>query len=252
MRDSFDVCGCFPTGRHYPGIAQILEQSITQIQGLSNEFDPSGIWKDLKLAVIDLETTGLSAEEDRIIEVGVVCLDKGKQIELKNWLVNPGIPVPKQAQEIHKITDQELAEAPSFQEITDELCEILKGRLPVAYNADFDRGFLLAEYNRLSPDALPDADLPPALQKDIEWIDPLVWVRELQQSEKSKRLTDVCARLGIPLVQAHRAAGDAEATGTVLLTLAPQLPATYGELIRLQQQYAARQEIDMAKRRRGR
>ncbi|MCA9600581.1 MAG: 3'-5' exonuclease, partial [Myxococcales bacterium] len=76
------------------------------------------------------------------------------------------------------------------------------------------------------------------------WIDPLVWVRELQKYEKGKKLTDVCARMGIPLEQAHRASGDAEATGKVLLALAKDLPATYGELIRIQTQYAAKQESE--------
>jgi DNA polymerase III subunit epsilon len=79
---------------------------------------------------------------------------------------------------------------------------------------------------------------------DVVWIDPLVWARELYKEEKSNRLTDVCARLGIALEQAHRAAGDAEATGRVLLALAERLPQPYGELIRLQGQMAARQDVD--------
>jgi DNA polymerase-3 subunit epsilon len=71
-----------------------------------------------------------------------------------------------------------------------------------------------------------------------------VWVRELQKYEKGKKLTDVAARLGIPLDNAHRADADAEAAGRVLLALAPQMPSTYGELVRLQAQYAVRQEAD--------
>jgi DNA polymerase-3 subunit epsilon len=86
----------------------------------------------------------------------------------------------------------------------------------------------------------------PALRPEVIWVDPLVWVRELHKYEKSRKLSDVCARLGIALEQAHRAAGDAEATGRVLLSLASQMPRTYGELIRLQGQYAARQDVDIA------
>jgi hypothetical protein len=52
--------------------------------------------------------------------------------------------------------------------------------------------------------------------------------------------------MGIALDQAHRAAADAEATARVLLALAPEMPTTYGELIRLQRRYAARQHIDMS------
>lgn len=69
--------------------------------------------------------------------------------------------------------------------------------------------------------------------------------KKLQRYEKGKKLTDVCARLGIEMTAAHRAAGDAEAAGRVLLALAPRMPNAYGELIRLQKQYAARQELDL-------
>ena len=69
--------------------------------------------------------------------------------------------------------------------------------------------------------ALPKA-LPPALREETTWIDPLVWAREILKDQKSRRLGDVAAFFGIPLEQAHRAAGDAEATGRVLLALAPQ------------------------------
>jgi DNA polymerase-3 subunit epsilon len=73
-----------------------------------------------------------------------------------------------------------------------------------------------------------------------------VWARELYKDERGHRLGEVCARLGIALDNAHRAASDAEATGRVLLALAPRLPGTYSELIRLQTQYAARQDVDKA------
>jgi DNA polymerase III subunit epsilon len=92
----------------------------------------------------------------------------------------------------------------------------------------------------------PADQTPPAFEPDVEWVDPLVWVRELHKEERGHRLGEVCARLGIALDNAHRAASDAAAAGRVLLALAPRLPVTYGELIRLQTQYAARQDVDMA------
>lgn len=244
MRANVDVCGCFPTGRHYPGIADRLSRVAIDVRGLWNGVDATAAWLSQKIAVIDFETTGLSPENDRVIEVGVVCFDKGVLSGHRNWLINPGIAVPAEARAVNKITDEELAGAPSFVAALPEIAEALRGHLPVAYNAQFDRRFLYAEIERsLQTVASP---LPPALEPDVTWIDPLVWARELMQSEKSKKLTDVAARLGIALDHAHRAAGDAEATGRVLLALADKLPSSYGELIRLQTQYAARQEVDFA------
>jgi DNA polymerase III alpha subunit (gram-positive type) len=77
-----------------------------------------------------------------------------------------------------------------------------------------------------------------------------VWSRELDKDERSHKLGEVCKRLGVPLDNAHRAASDAEATGRVLLAFAPRMPATYAELIRIQAQYAATQEVDLSWRRR--
>jgi DNA polymerase III alpha subunit (gram-positive type) len=116
----------------------------------------------------------------------------------------------------------------------------------VAYNAPFDRGFMLAEIARAAPKGMTPGDMPPAARDDVVWVDPLVWAREILKELKSRRLGDVTKHLGIPLEQAHRAAGDAEATGRVLLALAPQLPRVYGELVRLQKRYAAFQEAEFA------
>jgi len=246
MRASIDdVCGCFPTGRHYPGIADLIARTVSQVAGLSACFAPAAAWARQKLAVIDFETTGLSPSEDRVIEVGVACFDNGQLSALQNWLVNPGSPVPEQARAVHNIGDAELAGAPAFGEILAELRAAVADHLPVAYNALFDRGFLHAELTRAGH-ALGGDGLPPAFESEVTWLDPLVWVRELHKEERGHRLGEVCARLGITLDNAHRAASDAEATGRVLMALAARLPESYSELIRLQTQYAARQDVDMA------
>ncbi|MEZ4254876.1 MAG: 3'-5' exonuclease [Polyangiales bacterium] len=237
-----DICGCFPTGRHYPGIADRIAKGVVSVKGLADELAADAPWIGAELAIIDFETTGLSAENDRVLEMGIVCIDGGQVSARHNFLINPTIPVPEEARKVHGIGDEELAQAPKFDELFTEIVGLLAGRIPVAYNAAFDKKFLLAEFARI-PDALDEVP-PPALRSEVEWIDPLVWVRELQKYEKGKKLTDVCARMGIPLEQAHRASGDAEATGKVLLALAKDLPATYGELIRIQTQYAAKQESE--------
>jgi len=253
MRASLDdVCGCFPTGRHYPGIADLIARTISEVAGLSDRFEPGVAWASQKLAIIDFETTGLTPAEDRVIEIGIACFEHGELRALENWLCNPGIPVPEQARAIHNISDEELAGAPSFTEVLAEVEAVVEGYLPVAYNAAFDRAFLHSELARAGRSRVGE-DPPPAFQDEVVWIDPLVWVRELHKDERGHRLGEVCARLGIALDSAHRAASDAEATGRVLLALAPRMPTSYSELIRLQSQYAARQDIDSAinYRRRG-
>jgi DNA polymerase-3 subunit epsilon len=246
MRGQVEICGCFPTGRHYPGIADRLAKArVTMpVRGLAAGFEPDIEWATASFAVIDFETTGLDAAVDRVIEMGIVCFEDGVLAASQNWLINPTIPVPEGATAVHGITDEMLADKPRFEEIWPEIRTHLEGRLPVAYNAGFDKKFLLAELERAGETTWGD-DLPPAMQSEVEWIDPLVWVRELFPDQSAK-LGKICEHLEIPLEGAHRAANDAEATGKVLLTMVPQMPATYGELVRVQVRYAAQQDVDLA------
>lgn len=246
MRAIVDACGCFPTGRHYPGIADRLRNTPQDVVGLSPDFDPDTRWPLARIAVIDFETTGLSSETDRILEVGVACFAGGQLTALETWLVNPGIPIPAESRAVHNISDEEIAGAPPFSGIVKALASVLRGHLPVAYNAGFDRAFLHAELARANAEI---ESPPPAFATDVVWLDPLVWVRELHRDDKSKKLTDITARLGIAMERAHRAASDAEAAGRVLYALAERMPATYREVIGLQASYAARQELDFARRR---
>lgn len=241
-----EICGCFPTGRHYPGIADRLARArvAMPVRGLASGFEPDLIWAEGAVAVIDFETTGLDPSVDRVLEMGVVSFDEGVLTSSQNWLINPTIPVPDEASAVHGITDEMLADKPRFEQIWDEIRTHLEGRLPVAYNAGFDKKFLIAELERMGETTWGD-ELPPAMQAEVEWIDPLVWVRELYQDQSAK-LGAICEHLEIPLDDAHRAASDAEATGKVLLAMRDRMPATYGELVRVQVRYAAQQDVDLA------
>jgi DNA polymerase III subunit epsilon len=246
VRGQIEICGCFPTGRHYPGIADrlALARLSMDVRGLANGFPADLGWATCSFAVIDFETTGLDPSIDRVLEMGVVCFDDGVMTAAQNWLIDPTIPVPETATQVHGITDAMVAGQPRFAEVWTEIRSFLEGRLPVAYNAGFDKKFLLSELERAGETTWGE-HLPPAMQADVEWIDPLVWARELHP-DKSAKLGEICAQLGIVLDGAHRAANDAEATGKVLLALAPQMPASYGELIRVQVRYSAQQDVDLA------
>jgi len=236
---------CFPTGRHYPGIADRIAETIKDVEGLATEYAAGRAWASLPLVVIDFETTGTDAATDRVIEIGMVGLDEGKVTFCEGVLMDPGMPIPEASRAVHGISDEEVAGAPSFADALPDIVGFLKGRIPVAYNAGFDRGFLLAELGRVEG-MLTEQELPPAFRSDVVWVDPLVWARETLDKRQRKRLVDVAEHFGVPLEQAHRAAGDAEATGHVLMKLAPKMPQAYGELVRLQVRYAARQEAEFA------
>lgn len=235
-----DGGGCFPTGRHYPGIAHLLRIVAA---GLADEWSGDSAISALRLVSIDTETTGRDPNVDRIIEIACVIWENGRIVDRRSWLVNPGIPIPQEAFDVHGIADDEVRDKPPFAAIVPELIEALAGSIPVAYNAEFDRDFLLAELARA---ALPAAAPPPAVRKGIEWIDPLVWARELHRDEKSKSLGEVCERLGIALEQAHRAVHDAEAALHVFgrFRTDTRVPATYAALIQEQRRLGRIHDVE--------
>lgn len=233
MKAGAEGCGCFPTGRHYPGIAHLLR---TVVRGLADEIAADAPWNEIEIALLDVETTGRDAGVDRVIELGIVVGRGGVVVERKNWLINPGIPIPAQATEVHGIKDEDVKDAPGFGAVAREIAQALHGRVPAAYNANFDKTFLLSEFARLGAAAATAERPAPGLRRDIEWIDPLVWAREVQSDERSRALGDVAARLGIELETAHRASSDAEAALRVLWALGvdARVPRAYAALIQEQ------------------
>lgn len=234
MRGSSDWLGCFPTGRHYPGIAHLLRVVAA---GLAEEFHSETILDDLTLVAIDTETTGRDPEVDRIVEVACVIWRGGAVVAQRTWLVNPGRPIPKESSDVHGITDEAVKDAPAFSAIASEVLDTIRGAVPLAYNAEYDRKVLAAE---LSRSGVPPQSLPPAVRRNIEWIDPLIWARELQRAEKSRALSEVVERLGIKLERAHRATDDAAAALHVFAAFQrdPRVPKTYAALIQEQRRLA--------------
>jgi DNA polymerase-3 subunit epsilon len=233
-----DPCGCFPTGRHYPGIAHLLK---VRAVGVAAEHDAGGPWVDVPIALIDTETTGRDPNNDRIVEIGIVLGVRGEVTGRFSKLINPGRPIPAESSAVHGIKDADVAGAPTFSEIAGELLAFLGSAIPAAYNATFDRGFVLAELERAQ--VRPDAP-PPAMRREVDWIDPLAFARELYKQEESRALGDMAARLGIELTRAHRATDDAEAALRILFTFAkdPRVPRAYGGLIQEQRRLLRQQD----------
>lgn len=233
-----EACGCFPTGRYYPGIAHLVR---VRAVGVASELEAEAAWHDLPVACIDTETTGRDVHNDRIVEIGVVIGLAGAATRRVSWLVNPGVPIPAESTAVHGIKDEDVKDARSFAEVLPEVLEAVRGAIPAAYNAGFDRAFLLAEIAR-SGVAIDPA--PPAFRREVEWIDPLVLARELYVDEQSRALGEMAARLGVELVQAHRATDDAEAALLVLYALAkdPRVPRGYAALVQEQRRLGRLQD----------
>jgi DNA polymerase III subunit epsilon len=233
-----DPCGCFPTGRHYPGIAHLLK---VRAIGVAAEIDAGSPWLDQPIAFMDVETTGRDSANDRIIELGIVIGRSGQVVERFNWLIDPGRPIPPESTAIHGITDADVAGKPRFAELAEPIMACFKGAIPAAYNAQFDRSFLLAELERAG---VRPSEPPPAVRREVDWIDPLTFARELYKNEGSRALGDMAARLGISLENAHRATDDAEAALLVLYAFAkdPRVPRAYGGLIQEQRRLVRMQD----------
>ena len=95
---------------------------------------------------VDLETTGLDAQKDAIIEIGAVRIQGDQVIDRFSTLVNPGRKIPLRIEQITGITDKDVAAAPTLAEIAPELLAFVDASVTgvIAHNASFDLGFLEA------------------------------------------------------------------------------------------------------------
>ncbi len=102
------------------------------------------------LAIIDLETTGVNLGSDRIIDIAIVkMMPDGKKI-VKQKLINPEMPIPKAASDIHGITDDKVKDAPNFRQVANELKQFLDNCDLGGYNSNrFDIPLLVEEFLRI-------------------------------------------------------------------------------------------------------
>lgn len=155
-------------------------------------------------AVIDVETTGLSPQVDRILELAIVRTDRAGRV-IDEWVCRFDPQGPVGATHIHGITQADVAGAPVFAQVIPELNARLAGLAIVAHNARFDLAFLRREFARAGW-ALPW--LPSLCTLDASRF----YLPDLDR----RRLPDCCSASGIKLVNAHSAMGDARATATLL------------------------------------
>lgn len=149
------------------------------------------------LAIVDLETTGLNPMFDRVIEVGVVLVDKSRISHTYSTLVNPGRSISGVITSITGITQNDLTDAPSFEDIVDELNDLFTDRVLTAHNASFDYGFLRYEFSRTGRILKLPRLCTVRLSRRLYW------------NHKGHGLDKVIERFGIHIPNRHRALGDA-------------------------------------------
>lgn len=173
-------------------------------------------WYEGPLAAFDTETTGVDVESDRIVSAAIVVQDAaGSRPRVSRWLVNPGVPVPAGATEVHGLTDEHLQRngrwpAPVMEEIARLLGEqAAAGRPLVVMNAPFDLTLLDRELRRHRASALGRF----MESSSLCVLDPRVLDKHLDRYRKGRRtLTDLCAHYEVELEGAHDAAADAQAS----------------------------------------
>lgn len=158
-------------------------------------------------AVVDLETTGGKANQDRIIEIGIVKHDGTQIVDRYSTLINPEIPLPPYITHLTGIRADMLRNAPKFYEVAKEVVQFTEGCIFVAHNVRFDYSFLKREFYALG------------YHYTRKRLCTVRMSKELVPGFTKYNLGDMCRRLGIDIRNHHRALDDAQATAELLTHL---------------------------------
>ena len=152
----------------------------------------------------DLETTGLSSANDRIIEIGAVVMKNGEELDRFQTFVDPQRPLEKKIVELTGITDEMLKGAPKIEEVLPEFLKFVNGRVLVAHNSDFDTGFIRAACARQG------------LPYTYTAADTLILSQNMLPQLNKFKLDIVSNALSLPDFNHHRAADDAVTCGLIM------------------------------------
>ena len=161
--------------------------------------------------MLDLETTGGSAEHDRITEVAAVRMEQGVEVERWSSLVNPGVPIPPFIQKLTGITDAMVQNAPSFEAVAPTLLALLEGAVFVAHNVRFDYGFVVKALERIG------------ISYKAKTFCTVRFSRRLYPQYKGHGLDALLQRHGLQTAARHRAMGDVDTVLAFLQVAAAEL-----------------------------
>ena len=155
--------------------------------------------------VFDLETTGLSPDKNKIIEIGAVKVVDGAITERFSTFVNPEVPIPYNIEQLTSIKDDMVLDAPKIEEILPEFMKFCEGTVMVAHNAEFDTGFIRKNCERMG------------LPFDFTIADTVALARILLPQLNRFKLDTVAKAVGVSLDHHHRAVDDAACTAEIFV-----------------------------------
>ena len=164
--------------------------------------------------VFDIETTGFSPVNNRIIEIGAVKVSGGEITDRYSSFVNPKVPIPFEIEKLTGINDQMVLDASPIEEILPEFLKFCEGTVLVAHNAGFDMSFIMENADRLG------------IRREFTYVDTVGIARILLPHQAKHTLDAVAKTLGISLENHHRAVDDAEATAEIFVKFIPMLGQT--------------------------
>lgn len=213
------VVQAFPDANHYIerldkddpfkiiyGVEAYLVDDLTEIA--VNAGDQT---LDDSYVVFDIETTGFSEKEDRIIEIGAVKVQHGEIVDKFSTFVNPEIPIPFEIINLTSITDEMVMEAPTIDTVLPDFLAFCEGSVLVAHNAGFDVGFVKEKCRTLG------------LADKFVYLDTVALARVLLPTLSKYKLNIVAKALGISLENHHRAVDDAGATAEIFVKFVEML-----------------------------
>ena len=189
------------------------------------------------LAIIDLETTGTNLGTDRIVEIAIVKILPDGTKTVKRKLINPGMPIPKAASDVHGITDEMVKDAPPFKQVAHELKQVLDGCDIAGYNSNrFDIPLLMEEFLRVQV----DFDMKGRKLVDVQNI-----FHKMEQRTLSAAYKFYCNK---NLEGAHGAEADATATYEILEAQTERYPALGNTVDSIIKAIGEDQIVDFARR----
>ena len=176
-------------------------------------FDSKNQSLDSRFVVFDIETTGFSAVNDRIIEIGAVKVEEGQIVDRYSTFVNPERPIPFEIEKLTGIHDGMVEDAKVIEDILPEFLEFSKGCIMVAHNAEFDMSFIRENCKRQG------------YEQAFTVVDTLAMARSLLPDLKNYKLDTVVEAVGGNLENHHRAVEDAESTADIFVKFVARLKA---------------------------
>lgn len=153
------------------------------------------------ICFFDLETTGIDVAKDRIVEIAILKVFPNGNTESKSWRVNPTIPIPPQATEVHGISNEDVANEPTFKELAPQIHNMIKDADLGGFNSDrFDIPLLVEELLR----AEVDFDMKNRVTVDVQSI-----FHKKEERTLSAAYKFYCNEV---LENAHSAMADTQAT----------------------------------------